>query len=89
MCASGTSWNVITFQPRRKSRYAPKETRAQKGSFFGGGGGFVWLALGWFILGGEGELIIDRREGERGVVGGWDVGCGRNIYGKYRMVSIG
>jgi hypothetical protein len=32
LCASGTSLKAKTPQPRRKSMYAPKETRAQKGS---------------------------------------------------------
>lgn len=32
LCASGQSWNVITPQPRRTRRYAPRETRAQNGS---------------------------------------------------------
>jgi hypothetical protein len=32
-CASGTSLNVKTPKPSLNSRYAPKETRTQKGSY--------------------------------------------------------
>ena len=33
LCASGTSLNVKTPQPSLNKRYAPKETRTQKGSY--------------------------------------------------------
>ena len=33
LCASGTSLKVKTPQPSLKRRYAPKEMRAQKGSY--------------------------------------------------------
>lgn len=33
-CAAGTSLKVRTPQPRRARRYAPQETRAQRGSCF-------------------------------------------------------